>query len=47
MSHYVFDVHAVISELNKRNQTQVVAADIDDPPFIFVPEIIKRWKHPS
>jgi hypothetical protein len=45
MRHNVFDVHAVISELNESNHAQVIATDVDHPPFFLVFEIIKAGEN--
>ena len=40
MSEYVFCVHAVMGKLDERDDAQVVARNIQDPPFVLVLEII-------
>ena len=44
MRYDVFNVHAVISELNESDHAQVVTTDINDPPFFLVLEVIKTGK---
>jgi len=45
MRHDVFDVHAVISELNESDHAQVIATDVYYPPFFLVFEVIKAWEN--
>jgi hypothetical protein len=45
MCENVLHVHTVVDKLDKGNDTHVVTSNIDDPPFVLVPEIIQRRKH--
>jgi hypothetical protein len=46
MGENVFHIHTVMDKLDKGKNSQVVTSDIDDPPFVLVPEIIHRRKDP-
>ena len=41
----MFNIHAVVSEFDKGNQTQLVDANINDPPPVFILKFGYRWKH--
>ena len=41
MIYDVFNVHTIIFELDKGNQTQVVTTYINDPPFILILKVIQ------
>lgn len=41
MVHNVLDVHAVVSEIDKGNETQVVPTYINDPPFVLMPKVVQ------
>ena len=40
----VLNIHALVDELDEADDSQVVASDINDPPFVLVSEIVQRWE---
>ena len=47
MTDNVLYIHAVVPKLDKGNHSQIVAADVDYPPFIPVPEVIQTGENLS
>lgn len=43
----MLDVHPVISECDKSDEPEIVAANVYGPPFILIPEIIQAPKKRS
>jgi hypothetical protein len=45
MGEYVLHIHAVMNELDKGNCAQMIARDVNNPPFILEFKIVQRWKN--